>query len=110
MAQTTTDRVAAFRSRHPITVIEVDDPHLGRISRCEHDGLRVNQLRDGRWRHDSREVVALLDEEYGGTWIRKQADEVERRIERLAASVDIDEDEDRFDNREGQPEFNGSFR
>lgn len=97
------ERIAAYRSDHRIVVVETTDPDLGRITRCELDGIRVHPMRDGRYRHDTRAATDLLNEVYGGVWFRRDADELERRIERVA---DLDEEP----NLEGMPEFNGSFR
>lgn len=63
---TVTQRIEKFRSRHPITVVETEDPYIGRVYRCALEGLRVHPMRNGWWRHDAAEIVALLDQEYGG--------------------------------------------
>jgi len=101
------ERVAAFRSEHKIHVLEEEHPDFGRIYRCELDGLRVHPMRDGRWRHDSDEVITLLNDEYGGAWGMPRV--LETTIERIAAMADRDDDGPDFDY-EGSPEFNGSFR
>lgn len=110
---TAEDRIAAFRSNHRISITVTQDPDLGQIARCDVDGLRVHPMRNGRYRHDTREALALLDSVYGGSWISGQAHEVERRIERVVESMAAEEDEDDpngWGDREGMPEFNGSFR
>lgn len=100
-----TDRLTAWRTVHKIEPIEDEHPTFGRITRCSVDGIRVHWITKA-WRHDQDEVVALLDEEYGGAWgFPKQ-----RAIERLIESIDIHEDDDDEFDREGQPEFNGAFR
>lgn len=38
---TVTQRIERFRSRHPITVVETEDPYIGRVYRCALKGLRV---------------------------------------------------------------------
>lgn len=66
--RTTAETVALFRSNHRIVVVESNDPEKGRIYRCAIEDLRVHPMRDGRWRHDSDEIVALLEDNYGGPW------------------------------------------
>lgn len=107
MVLTTSQRIAAFRARHPIVPIDETHPEFGVIHRCQSDGIRVHWLVRG-YRHDTDEIKALLDEEYGGMWGFPKSDQErkERAIERISADFD---EEVEFD-REGQPEFNGSFR
>ena len=106
------ERVAAFRSRHLINLVEEQDPDLGRIYRCALDGLRVQATRDGRWRHDGGAVTTLLDSVYGGSWGSRKYETAEERriaaISRIVEMADVDEDAE-FD-RESQPEFSGQFR
>lgn len=101
---TTTERIAAFRGRHLINVIEEQHADFGHIYRCASDELRVHPTRDGRWRHDSAEVTDLLNAEYGGSWGKQRA------IERILETVrDGDEDEQPDRNPEGDPALNGAF-
>jgi hypothetical protein len=62
---TPADRLKAYRSRHLIDLRATDEAH---IYRCAVDGIQVHGTRDGRWRHDHSEIVALLEAEYGGPW------------------------------------------
>lgn len=64
---TVADQLAAWRSIHKIDPIEAEHPTFGRITRCSVDGIRVHWITRA-WRHDRDEILAMLDQEFGGAW------------------------------------------
>jgi hypothetical protein len=124
---TPAEQLALYRSDHRIKV----NMGLGREFFCEVDLIRVLPVKGDRFRHDPDQIVHLIDQEYGHIWpsqverTDKAAVEVARDIiredlyplaskgakERTQDVYDDDpNDADDWTNREGQPEFNGSFR
>ena len=104
--RTSAETLALYRSNHVITL--TGNAYTGG-ERCMVDGIRVITKRDGKWRHHPDDVLALMDAEYGGSWGFPKVDHKQRAIERIAGLVDVDPDEEPEFDREGQPEFNGSF-
>ena len=62
---TAADTLKAYRSDHVITL--TGNAYTGG-ERCLVDGIRVLTKRDGKWRHHPSELIALMDEVYGGPW------------------------------------------
>jgi hypothetical protein len=125
------DRLTAYRSEHRIFLVDEEHPDFGHIFRCRTDGIRVHPTRNDRWYHDPAELKALLDANYGGPWgsprvavaavtadVAREDAFVNGRLtfervignQTFAIDVDLADDEDEWTNREGMPEFNGSFR